>query len=176
MTTTEPTPPTTEPRRIIGTFVKQQWGGRKGDDAIHVGEEEFDATDAVLLMAHKDLVELEDGSEGTDDIGRNHVQWDGPCEVQIVDSIEEYFGAWLEDLTVEALESAKALANPTPPQQQTVTLTIKVNVLAANDADLTAFVENLDYSVKSKTPGVVVKDTEITDYFHRTSLHERPRG
>lgn len=36
--------------RIRGTFTKQMWVGPKADRAMNVGEEEFDATDAVLLI------------------------------------------------------------------------------------------------------------------------------
>lgn len=163
--------------RIIGAFVKQQWGGRKGDDAIYVSEEEFDATAAILLMPHNELVELQDSDETTDQIGREHVQWDGPCEVRIVDSIQKFFGVeTLEDVTLDALEKSKDLANPQSSQQRTLTLSIKVIVKAANDADMNEFIENLDYSVRSNTAGVVVTDTEIVDSDDQQSVqHQSPR-
>ena len=79
-------------RRIVGRFTKQCWAGRKNDSAIFAGHEDFDATNAVLLMNHAELVELEDGSEASDSIGQDHVSWNGPCEVAINDSICAFFG------------------------------------------------------------------------------------
>lgn len=79
-------------RRIIGNFTKQAWGGRKGDDAIHCGEEEFDATRYVLSMPHKDVVQIRDNNDNSDSIGTAHVNWVGPHEVEIVDSICDFFG------------------------------------------------------------------------------------
>jgi len=79
-------------RRIIGNFTKQTWGGRKGDDAIYCGEEDFDATRYILSMPHKDVVRIQDNNDTSDDIGMAHVSWVGPHEVQIADSICDFFG------------------------------------------------------------------------------------
>lgn len=94
-------------KRIVGVFTKQAWGGRKGDDAIFVGEEQFDATDAVLKLSHAELIELQDNYENTDEIGRSIVGWDGPCEVRLVGSIQSYFGVEsIEDVTPAMLAQA----------------------------------------------------------------------
>lgn len=91
-------------KRIVGVFTKQAWGGRKGDDAIFVSDEQFDATDAVLKLSHAELIELQDNHESTDEIGRSIVGWDGPCEVRLVGSIQSYFGVEsIEDVTPEML-------------------------------------------------------------------------
>lgn len=96
-------------RKIEGVFVQQRWGGRKGDDAIFVDRVEFDATDAVLSMEHADLIELEDGADSSDDIGRQSVQWAGPFEVQVVEAVCEYFGVEsVRDITWEVLAYARA--------------------------------------------------------------------
>ncbi|GBG14590.1 uncharacterized protein NMK_2189 [Novimethylophilus kurashikiensis] len=151
-------------RRIEGTFVKQRWGGRKGDDAILVDYEWFDATDAILMLDHATLQALDDCGDTTDELGRSHVDWDGPFEVMVVDAVCEYFGVEeLEDITLEALAYAKAKAKPQPPELKTITLSIKVQVEVRAGNDLTGFVENLDYTVKSTTPGVRVTDTEIIE-------------
>lgn len=148
-------------RRIIGTFVQQVWGGRKGDDAISTGEVEFDATAAILLMPHGELIELEDSDETTDRVGTDHIQWDGPFEVRIVDSIQAFFGVdSLEDVTPAALEEAKVLANVPPAKRQTLTLTITVCVTATEDPDLNDFLKTLNCSVRSNTAGVVVNGIE----------------
>lgn len=151
-------------RRIVGSFTKQQWGGRKGDDAIYIGEETFDATDAVLLMAHDDLVKVKDCDESSDNIGRKFVDWNGPCYVSIEDNICDYFGAYsIDDITPEALAYARARANPQKPVEEVVTLTIKVKVRVMPGASKQEFIENLNYSVTSNTAGITVADTEITE-------------
>lgn len=150
--------------RIMGVFTKQKWGGRKGDDAQFYGTEDFDATDAVLLLDHGDLVELQDGSENTDEIGQDHVSWDGPCEVAITSSICEYFGVDdLEDITPEHLAFVRERSDPEPHAMQTITLSVKLKIRVAPGASVSEFIENLDYSFTSETAGVVVKDTEIVD-------------
>jgi len=157
-------------RRILGTFTKQVWGGRKGDDAIFVEDVEFDATDAVLRMSLDELQALEDQSESTDALGLEHVSWNGPHSVAIVDSIVDYFGDELENLTDEALRYARNRANPREVVEEIVTLTIKVVVRMPKPESeqersemLSSFIENLDYSVASNSVAVTVKSTEITD-------------
>lgn len=156
---TQSTKNTIADSRIIGTFIKQA-----GDDAISIGEESFDATDAILLMPYSDVVAIKDYDDSSDKLGREHVQWNGPYAVRIVGSILEYFGVTsLDDVTPESLESAKQLVNPQPAQECTLTLTIKVNVRIANGVGLNDFIENLDYSIVSNTAGAVVTGTEIID-------------
>lgn len=95
-------------KRITGIFTKQTWGGRKGNDALFFGEEEFDATEAVLKLPHEELIALQDNDVNTDVIGINIVGWEGPCEVCIVDSVIAFFGVGsIEDVTPEMLEQAR---------------------------------------------------------------------
>lgn len=149
-------------RRIIGTITKQRWGGRKDDEAINCGEEDFDATDAILLLPYSDLVELEDNSEETDSIGTNHVSWDGPHSVSITDSICHFFGVTdVEDITEENLSFVRNRMKPQPSTEETITLTVNIKLRVSPAASVTAFIDNLDYSFKSNTVGVTVSDTEI---------------
>jgi len=151
-------------RRIEGVFLKQEWGGHKGDTAIEHGEETFDATDAILLMDHEEVLALTDNSQNTDAVGKAHVQWDGPHDVHLADAISDYFGVELLDaITPEALAFAKARANPQEPIMETVTLSIRVKLRMAPGADVQEFIDNLDYSVKSKTTGMVVTEAEIIE-------------
>lgn len=148
--------------RVTGNFLKQKWGGRKNDDAIWCGEDEFDATDHVLLMPLDQIIELEDGSESTDELGRAHVPWDGPCEVNVVDSIKSFFGVSdLEDISEEALEYARRRIDPAAPMDAVITIEVKVRVKVAAGASLSDFIDEMEYSVRSNTNGVRVVDTEI---------------
>lgn len=79
-------------RRITGNFTKQAWGGRKGDDAIYCGEEDFDATRYILSMPYHETVRIRDNNDTSDNIGMAHVSWVGPHEVEIVDSMCDFFG------------------------------------------------------------------------------------
>lgn len=151
-------------RRITGRFIQQQWGGRKGDDAIFVGEEEFDATDDILLMEHERLAELDDNDESSDEIGRAHVDWAGPCEVRLVDSVCAYFGVnSLEDITPAALAYARNRANPQEAETTEVTLNIQLKLRVSPGASVDEFRQNLDYSVTSNTTGVTVSYAKLVE-------------
>jgi hypothetical protein len=106
-------------RRITGIFRKQVWGGRKGDDAIYAGDAAFDATSAVLQLDLDAIRELEDNSENSDAIGRSLVEWHGPCDVSISDSMLAFFGVRdSEDITDKHLELARAAFPPQPRETQ----------------------------------------------------------
>lgn len=151
-------------QRITGRFMKQTWGGRKGDDAVPCGHEDFDATDHILLMSPYDVRALQDGCDNTDEIGTAHVTWDGPHDVLITDSIRMFFGVEsLEEITDEAFAAAKQRLNPQPATEQTVTLSLKVKIRVAAGSAVSDFIEELDYSVASNTVGITVLDTEIAD-------------
>lgn len=151
-------------RHIVGVFTKQKWGGRKNDDAIFIGEEEFYATNSILSLSHEDLMKLTDNSESSDNIGRNSVDWPGPFEVKVVNSVCAYFGvADIEDITPEAFEFAVQRANPQPIVAQTITLSVKVALRVTPGSSVSSFVENMDYSVVSNTVGIVVTGTEIIE-------------
>lgn len=150
-------------RRIVGSFNKETYGER-GRAGQYMGTEDFDATDTVLLLEHAQLVELQDGYENTDHIGKQYIDWAGPCSVSLVDAICDYFGVGdLEDITPEALLDARNRAHPQPQVERTLTLTLKVTVRVSSGASVDAFVENLDYSVVSNTAGIVVASTEIVE-------------
>jgi len=159
-------------RRITGKFTKQVWGGRKGDEALFIEHVEFDATDAVLRMSLEEIQSLEDSSESTDDLGRLHVQWDGPFEVAVVNSMLDFFGVEeLHKLTEDALRYVRNRLNPREVVEETIELTIKVVVRMPKPESeeerqevLSSFVDNLDYSVLSNSVGVTVKNTEITGH------------
>lgn len=151
-------------RRIEGLFTKQVWGGRKNDLAIFEGDEKFDGTDAILLLDRDEILSLEDHELSTDEIGVQHIQWDGPFEVSITSSICDFFGVEdLEDITEEAVDFAKQRYTPTVPVVEKVKLMIEVSVRKIGGATVNEFIENLDYSVVSNTPGIVVLETEIVD-------------
>ncbi|MFK4705543.1 hypothetical protein ABIC83_002382 [Roseateles asaccharophilus] len=151
--------------RITGLFQRQTWGGRKQDMAIDEGPaEEFDATDAVLLLDRDDLVELEDCSENSDQLGREHVAgWDGkPCSVYLVDSVLAFFGVSdLEDVTEEMLQAARETYKPQPPNTVSVVLSVKVKIRLKAGVTADEVIENLDYAVLSGTAGASIVDTEI---------------
>lgn len=147
-------------RRIEGVFVKETW---KGNETIEIERVDFDATDYVLQLSEAEVRGLKDRRDSSDDLGRAHVSWDGPCEVEIEDAVMAFFGVnVLSGITAPAIEFAKNRLNVQPATVQTVELTVKVTIRVSHGADVTGFVDNLDYSVISSTEGVQVIDTEIT--------------
>lgn len=97
----------TEQGKIIeGEFTKQTW---VGDTAMTLGVETFDATHHVLNMALEDIHGLVDHDYSSDGIGQSHVEWDGPFEVSIVESITGFFGIEdLQEITEDMLQEARS--------------------------------------------------------------------
>jgi hypothetical protein len=148
-------------RRILGTYVKQVWGGRKGDDAIDVGEVEFDATDYVLKMSHEDLQALEDQSDSSDEVGEAHVEWDDAHYVNIEDSICAYFGvATLDAITPEALHFASKRAKALAVREEVLTLSVKVRIRVTGNANVDDFVRHTTCAMLSRTEGIKVVEVE----------------
>lgn len=149
-------------RRITGLFIKQEWGGRRGDDAIPVGTERFDATDAVLRLSHAELMNLKDHDESTDEVGRNHVRWDGPCEVSLVSAICEYFNvATIRYIAPEALQYAREKNQPGDVDTKVITLSVNVTVSVRGDVCSEDIMKDLNCVIQSNSPGITVNTTEI---------------
>lgn len=148
-------------RRIIGTFHKQRWGGWKEDQAISCGEEEFDATNAVLLLEPHQLNELASMYELTDAIGRDHVEWDGPCDVYLDESVCAFFGVSdLEEITSEALAYVRSRYNPKPLEEHTLEVPVKIHLRVAPGVSVEDFLTNMSMRVLSQTPGITVAAVE----------------
>ncbi len=139
--------------RIRGTFYKQRWNDN--DYAVDMGEEEFDATNAILLMDLDELQALEDNDDSTDYIGKDFIDWDGPHYVTIVMSILGYFGVEsLREITEEALVFARAFANAQPAREVPIQVALQATLLLQPGVDLEETLENLRFSLRSEIPGV----------------------
>lgn len=127
--------------RILGTFIKQEWGGHKGGTAIEVETVSFDATAAVLSMSLTEITELSDNDDSSDTLGRSAVGWCGPCEVEIEESILRFFGVGSKtDITEEMLAAKQekyrsVLDSQAPP-------TVKRRLVIDVEYDLNG--ENID--------------------------------
>lgn len=154
-------------RRIMGTFIKKGWvpaapGASAGVLEVQ-DEDEFDATDAVLLLPVESLMSLCDGDAVAEAIGNQHIEWGGPSEVKLVEQVCLFFGIDdMSELTPELVTFVRQAYNPQPLVEEVVELTVRVKVKRAPYATVSQFVENLDYMVASQTPGVVVCQTEIS--------------
>lgn len=147
-------------RRIFGHFFKQTWGGPRGDDAITVGEEKFDALNAILLLEDKDFVRLSDNHAIVDDLGRAHIDWPGPGVVHIVDAVCAYFCVdELCKITPEARAYARKRVNPQPPTEAVITLTIQATLRVEPGASVSDAIRQLDYSLRTNTTGVTIIET-----------------
>lgn len=78
-------------KRIIGRFDKQRWAGRHEDNAVSIGEVEFDATERILGMKLWEIHELKDCDESSDYLGQEFIKHDGPHSVYIEDAIQAFF-------------------------------------------------------------------------------------
>lgn len=151
-------------RRITGTFIKQEWGGRKGDDAILIAEEDFDATDAILLMDYHDLIKVKDHDESSDSIGQDHVSWSGPCEVRLGYSICDFFGVdEISEITQENFEYVRAARNPQEPTEVVATLSFEIRLRVMPGVSVENLADNLNASFTSRMPGIIVAGSKLID-------------
>lgn len=97
------------PNPIEGVFNQQLWTGPKNDTLMHCKAVRFDATHYVLHDFGLQAIHgLKDSDDTSDDVGLAHVDWNGPHDVEVVDSILDYFGAdKLCDITLAHLECAR---------------------------------------------------------------------
>lgn len=151
-------------RRITGSFVKQKWTGRDGREMAQVfSEEEFDATDHILLMDYDYFKKIKDGDDSSDEVGNQFIQWDGPFDVNIHSSIEDYFGIAPEEVTRQHFEFVKNRVNPKPAEEDTVEVTFKLKIRKNLPAETQGVINDIEYSFMSQTPGVIIVDSEMVD-------------
>lgn len=149
-------------RKIVGTFYKQQWSGRRNNQAVECGQEEFDATAAVLLLSHEDLVELQDCGDNTDELGRQFINWPGPCDVRITDAICDFFEVEsLEDITPEDLLAARQCLSPIEASTVELTISLAVKMRIQPGIEVDAVLKDLACSLVSNTPGAVVEEVLV---------------
>lgn len=125
----------------------------------------LDMTTAVLMLSREQVIALEsDGSAAFKLVCDTHnVQ---PCNFSpewLASAICNFFCIEdLDDLTDDLLHAAiQAVLGGIV--EETVTLSIAVKVRHAANVDVNSFIEDLDYSITSNTPGAKVLSTEITD-------------
>lgn len=149
-------------RRIECEFLKQVWGGRKGDMAIEVGSETLDVTDYVLSLPYERFLEIEDNHESSDEIGRAHTDWDGPCEATLKASILDYFGVEeLDDVTPEALAHAREAALGKAASHEDEVLDVMLQVKVRKQGGVLVSSDALDCSVRANAAGLRVLDVSI---------------
>ena len=149
-------------RRIECDFLKQIWGGRKGDTAIEVGDETLDVTDYVLSLPYERFIAIKDNDESSDEIGRAHTDWDGPCEATLKDSILAYFGVEeLGDVTPEAFAHAREFALKKAPAQEDEVFDVTLQIKVRKNGDVQVSPDVLDCSVRANAAGLRVLDVSI---------------
>ena len=124
-------------KRIIGTYTKQK---DLRHQIVDIEDVEFDATTYVLNMELSEIKKLETCYESLDEVGRAHISHDGPFEVDIKESICDFFDVEaLSDITPEMLEAAREEWEQTPTTEYTVILQRKI--LAYQSITVTARTE-----------------------------------
>lgn len=152
-------------RRIVGVFHKQRWEGRKHDYAVPCGTAHFDATHAILQMDHRTLLTLCDDDERSDDLGRNSVTWDGPCYVEITQSICDFFGVnELDAITPEALTYARTRFQPQPATEVVLPLSLTVTLQVQPEVKIQDFLRTLTCTVIPSTIGVTITKLDLTHH------------
>ena len=153
-------------RQIMAKCTLQQWVGIRNDSLTQIGEPvEFDATNDVLAKDYDWFSNIKDNNDSSDFLIYGNVEHDGPFEIEVEDSICDFFGVGhISEITQAAFEDAKAWFKPKGPVTKTLTLTVSVRVRVNNeDVDLDEVSSELDYQFKSTVPGACVVDSEIIE-------------
>lgn len=153
-------------RRILARCTLQAWVGGRQQTLMQIGEPvEFDATNDVLNKDFDWLNKVKDNDNSSDCLKDGNVDHDGPFEIQVEESICEFFGVEsISDITKAAFGDAKAWFKPKVPVTRTLQLTVNIQVRVNDESvDLEEVSSELDYHFKSTVPGVSVVGTEIID-------------
>lgn len=150
-------------RHINATFHMQYWDRR--NEAVDCGSVDVDATAHVLRMAPNALRALRDGRKSSDEVGRAHIDWGGPCWVLVVESVCAFFGvADAAQITDEALAFARQRRPVPEVVKEGLRLTFDVSLLVEEGASLGEFMQDFDCRIASRTDGVSVIDVKFVDY------------
>lgn len=151
-------------RQIIGRFNCQTESKTRRDWLETVETREFDATTYILSLPYNDFVGISDRSSSSDDVGRKFVDWKGPFDVEIEESINEYFGVDdIGEITPQHFDFVKRKVAATDAIEDEVILTIKLNIRRESnlDVEISDIVNDIDYEFKSNTVGARVVDSQI---------------
>ena len=93
-------------RGVFRMLVEREVDGNVRPEFI--GNEGFDATRDILSLPHDELMRLKNCDSSSEAIGRKHVEWEGPCDVFVVEQACAFFGVdQLSAIDAEMLAAAK---------------------------------------------------------------------
>lgn len=169
-------------RTITGRFLKQRRRDPQDDYPIQVGVVDFDATATVLQMELDEIRNIYDEDPSSDEIGRQFVEWDGPCTVEIRDSICEFFRVdYLDELTADKLLAGRFESGIVPSQVCLETLTVQIRVQCTQAVEGHEAIGSLRVLVESTRAEVLaevvrVDGTEMCPHMSiRRDAEEKPR-
>ncbi|WP_413460562.1 hypothetical protein [Herbaspirillum huttiense] len=151
-------------RRIVATVIKQRWedGAPLETPPQYVGEEQIDVTEEVLLVPPNDFAQIKDGSEMSDSLLHPIINWSGPTEVFLEQSICAFFGVEaVAEVTPSALAFMISSKMINRRQISNVQLSLKFEMAAAADYSDRTLETLLDIQVASRVPGIRIRAVEV---------------
>lgn len=154
-------------RRIIASL--HVLGASANDDTII---NSVDFTAAVLSLSYDDFQVLAKDEFSSDflellaqlgamvhDSPRSE-----PSGIELVEAISEYFGVEnVADVTLEAFETARKIAEGDALEEVTVLVTVALRIRKPKSLSVDDVTSDMDYSFTSQTLGAVILDTEVRD-------------
>lgn len=149
-------------RRIMAVVHRQQWVGPKEDRLLDLERPAtVDATTLVLNLDWESFKAIEDYQDSSDFIKEELVEHDGPFDVEVVNSVHEFFGS--TEISFDAFQRAKEMLKPKSSKTKTLVLTVRLEVAVQDGIDEDEIVDELDYTFTSGTDGATVRSSEISD-------------
>ena len=152
-------------RKIMATCFKQRWVGAANARLEPVGEPvQFDVTRDILSFGFSNLADISDRSQWSDWLMDGNVDHDGPFEIEVVQSICEFFGVEdVSQITEAAFNSvAKGVKKP-KLEMKMLKVTVTVFVQVKEGVDLQEVADEMDYNFQSTVAGACVTDTEFAE-------------
>lgn len=154
-------------RRIVACVYLQRWIPPRNDYLEELSVEKIYITDKTLNQDLKTLQDTQDRDDTSDWIKEGSVEHDGPFDVEVEESLLEFFGVEGTYLiTAEMLEYVKAWYQPKTSKTHRATLTFAIDVNCEPGIDVSEALKTMEHSFKIKTAGAcvlrsILEQTEI---------------
>lgn len=149
-------------RRITAVVRLQRWIPPREDYLEEISVEKIYVTDKTLNQDPTTVQQTRDRRDSSDWVKDGTVEHDGPFDVEIEESMAEFFGvAEPKNITGEMLEYVKAWFQPKKNKTHVAVLSVRVEVICEPGIDVAEVLKNAKYSFKSTTSGACVLRAEI---------------
>lgn len=152
-------------RRILAKCFKERVLEGDAGCIEQIGDPvDFDVTCDVLSEGWVKIKEIEDRMSSSDWLKEGNVEHDGPFEIEVVQSICEFFGVEdISEITEAAFNSVTKGVKKPKLEMKMLKVTVTVFVQVKEGVNLQEVADEMDYNFQSTVAGACVTDTEFAE-------------